>query len=590
MKQLIVCCLACILLLGSAQVQSRENRIFQGSDLQTIRVPVGGVGTGNLLIGGRGNIEYVEVFNRPDRLRNLEKTFFTLWMQESGKQPVTTILEREVLPPYLNVTHAYGWGLPRMSEARFTNNFPQLQWQFEDDEVPLDISLEVVNPIVPLDFEASNNPVCKFNWVIKNPTRQTIEASIALSMENPIKADRIINRFVNDGNIQGIQFAPEEANAPVNYQGGFFMGSTAGGIEVQTHWYPGTWRDDSHIFWDDFSEDGRVEIKTETWTATSKASTYNESAQRMATVLVPFSLKPGEEVSIPFYLSWYFPKRTFTAAEVFGLKAAEGGVFDNYYAKRFKNEIDALKQFLSKESEILSKANAFARIVGNSSLPDYVIEAMNTQMATLVSPLIQITGEGDVHGFEGVLDDGWCCPGTCTHVWNYEQTLASLYPSLERKMREIEFMHNTFDDGFQVHRSVFPLGEYWFNGPAAADGQMGTIIRAYREWKSCGDNEWLAMLWPKIKKALEFAWYGSGQPAKDKVGSTQEAWDPQKIGLLSNRQHNTYDIDFYGPNSLTSSLYLAALKAGSEMAQAMGEKQKAKEYMGIYEKIGRAHV
>ena len=584
MKQFSFLFLAGILLFGTAQAQSREKHTFQGSELQTIRVPVGGVGTGNLLLGGRGNIEYVEIFNHSDRLRHLEKTFFSLWMKESGKQPVTTILERELLPPYLNVTHAYGWGLPRMSEALFTNNYPQLQWQFRDEEIPLDISLEVVNPIVPHDFEASNVPVSKFNWIIKNPTRHTIEASIALSMENPIKANRITNRFVSDGDIQGIQFAPEGANAPVNYQGGLFMGATTTGIEVQTHWYPGTWRDDSHIFWDDFSDDGRIEIKKEPWTASDKASAYNESTQRMATVLVPFSLKPGEEVSIPFYLSWHFPKRTFTSAEVFGIKAAEGKPFGNHYANRFNNEMDALKQFLSEEDKTLTKARAFAQIMANTSFPDYVVEAMTTQMATLVSPLIQITGEGDVHGFEGVLDNGWCCPGTCTHVWNYEHALASLYPSLERKMREIEFMHNTFDDGFQVHRSVFPLGEYWFNGPAAADGQMGTIVRAYREWKSCGDNEWLAMLWPKIKIALEFAWHGSGQPAKEKVGGVQEAWDPQKIGLLSNRQHNTYDIDFYGPNSMTSSLYLAALKAGSEMAMAMGEKQKAKEYMSVYKK------
>ena len=47
-------------------------------------------------------------------------------------------------------------------------------------------------------------------------------------------------------------------------------------------------------------------------------------------------------------------------------------------------------------------------------------------MANLVSLLLQVTDDGQVHGFEGVLDNSWCCPGTCTHVYNYEQTLASL--------------------------------------------------------------------------------------------------------------------------------------------------------------------
>lgn len=581
-ERLILFVLIIHLFLGQLNARSPESLVFRGNELQTIRIPAGGVGTGNLLVGGRGNIEYVEVFNRPNRQRRLEKTFFSLWVKEQGKQPVAKLLERELFPPYPNVTHSYAWGLPRMSEACLTNNYPHLQWQFQDDSVPVDVSLEVINPIVPLDLDASSFPVVKFKWIFKNITENAIEASVALSMENPLQTNRIFNRYVEHDNIRGIQFSAEGDDVPENFQGGFFYGIAGFTPEVQTHWYPGTWRDEIHIFWDDFSDDGHIEnVKTE-WSSSYKPASYNESTKRMSTVLVPFSLAPGEEISIPFYLSWYFPRRVFTAAEVFGIKEAEGKIFENYYARFFTDELDVLKQFLSRENEVLTKSKAFARSLRNSSFPDYVIEALNTQVATLASPLIQITADGEVHGFEGVLDNSWCCPGTCTHVWNYAQTLASLFPSLERKMRETEFLHNTFDDGFQTHRSVIPTGEYWFNGPAAADGQMGTIVRVYREWKLSGDNDWLAMLWPKIKKALEFAWQGSGEAARQKTGNVQPPWDPQKTGLLSGKQHNTYDIDFYGPNSLTSSLYLAALKAGSEMALAMGDKVSSEEYARIF--------
>ncbi|MCB0629730.1 MAG: GH116 family glycosyl hydrolase [Saprospiraceae bacterium] len=220
-----------------------------------------------------------------------------------------------------------------------------------------------------------------------------------------------------------------------------------------------------------------------------------------------------------------------------------------------------------------------------SSYPESVIEALTTQAASIRTNLIQHTSAGNVHGFEGVLTTGWCCPGTCTHVWNYEQALASLFPSLEPKMRGIEFLHNTFDNGFQTHRSVLPIGDYWFNGPAAADGQMGSIVRAYREWKLSGDKEWLSRLWPKIKKALEFAWYGPGTVSEEryKFQESQTVWDPDKRGILTGRQHNTYDINFYGPSSMTTSVYLAALKAGAEMAEVMGETDKAREYRVVYE-------
>ncbi len=587
MKNLLILCLAWFSVIVSLDAQCIDNKIFKDQDLQAIRIPVGGVATGDILVGGRGNIEHIEVFNRPDRIRRLEKTFFSLWVKEEGKSPKVTLLERELFPPFPDATHNYAWGLPRMSEARFINNYPQLLWQFKDDAIPLDISLQILNPIIPLDFESSNYPVCRFCWKIKNPTDKSIEASLALNMENPIEAERIITEYIKNEDIEGVRFFPEGDNVPVNYQGSFIIGTPADGAEIQTHWYPGTWRDETHIFWDDFSDDGHIEIKKDRWVTAYKKTSYNESTNRMSTVLVPFNLKPGEELSIAFYSSWYFPKRIFNKGEVFGKEEAQGKIFENYYAKRFTSATDVLSQFLQNEKEILGKSQAFAEVMRNSSYPNYVIEALNTQVATLASPLIQVTADGEVHGFEGVGDNGWCCPGTCTHVWNYEQALASLYPSLERKMREIEFLHNTFNDGFQVFRSIIPTGNYWFDGPAAADGQMGTIARVYRDWKLSGDNEWLAKLWPNIKKSLEFAWTGSGAPSREKVGARQAAWDPGKTGLLSGEQHNTYDINFYGPCSMTSSTYLAALKAGSEMALAMREKKKAKEYLEVFEKGSR---
>ena len=566
-------------LTGQDQAHTYTNR-----QLQSLRVPVGGIGSGNVLMGGRGNIEFVEVFNRPDRQRKLEKTFFAIWLKEPGKQPVSKLLERETFPPYLDVTHKFVDGLPRMQEAVFTNYFPHLEWQFSDSQVPLKINLEIINPLVPLDVESSSYPAIRFGWVLENPTENIIEGSLVLAMENPIRADSLINEFVPGENWQGINFKPAGQNVPVNFQGGFLMGTTADQVDVQTHWYPGTWRDEAHIFWDDFSDDGRIKIKKERWETTYFNTSYNLSTHRMASLLVPFSLKPGEKISIPFYFSWYFPQRVFTENEVFGIREAAGIPFTNHYGPRFSDEHDVLEQFLQSEQKLFDNTMAFVDALTGSTLPGYLIQALNTTMANLVSPLLQVTDDGQVHGFEGVLDNSWCCPGTCTHVYNYEQTLASLFPSLERKMRDIEFLHNTFEDGFQTHRSVIPLGDYYFDGPAAADGQMGTIVRAYREWRLSGDDLWLESIWPKVKLALEFAWNGSGEASLARVGARQQAWDPEKTGLLSGEQHNTYDIEFYGPNSMTTSIYLAALKAGSKMAEAMGDRESAAEYLSVFER------
>ena len=108
------------------------------------------------------------------------------------------------------------------------------------------------------------------------------------------------------------------------------------------------------------------------------------------------------------------------------------------------------------------------------------------------------------------------------------------------------------------------------SGFAAADGQMGQIVHAYLDWSLSGDIDWLRRMWPRIKKALEFAWIPGG-------------WDANKDGVLEGVQHNTYDVEFYGPNPMCGIYYLAALRAGEEMARAVGDDSSAAEYRRLFE-------
>ena len=54
MKKLLIICAACHAMIGFARAQCTETNTVQDQELQTIRVPVGGIATGNLLVGGRG--------------------------------------------------------------------------------------------------------------------------------------------------------------------------------------------------------------------------------------------------------------------------------------------------------------------------------------------------------------------------------------------------------------------------------------------------------------------------------------------------------------------------------------------------------
>ncbi len=94
-----------------------------------------------------------------------------------------------------------------------------------------------------------------------------------------------------------------------------------------------------------------------------------------------------------------------------------------------------------------------------------------------------------------------------------------------------------------------------FDMPAAADGQLGTLVRLWREYQLSGDKAFLAGLYPAAQRALAYA---------------RRTWDADGDGLLEGTQHNTYDIEFTGVNPLSGVMYLAALKVMAAMADALG--------------------
>ena len=183
--------------------------------------------------------------------------------------------------------------------------------------------------------------------------------------------------------------------------------------------------------------------------------------------------------------------------------------------------------------------------------------------------------DGRFLGFEGCFDDAGSCEGTCTHVWSYAYTVSALFPSLEREARRIELALETDDTGYMSFRAHRPFGTefVWPWGDqrpeAAIDGQMGTVLRAWREWRLSGDRAWLEPLWPGIQRAMRYA---------------AEHWDTDGDGVPDGRQHNTYDIEFHGPNPLSAIYYLAGLRAFEELARVMGDEAVAAEARALFER------
>ena len=209
------------------------------------------------------------------------------------------------------------------------------------------------------------------------------------------------------------------------------------------------------------------------------------------------------------------------------------------------------------------KTLSFVEALVNSSYPEVIKEAALFNLAALRSQTVFRLPDGHLMGWEGVMDRAGSCQGSCTHVWNYEVATPFLFGELAKTMRDVEFNYATKDNGSMNFRAALPLAKAANGNAAAADGQMGCILKIYREWQLSGDNDFLRNNWQQVKKVLSYAWVEKG-------------WDGNRDGVMEGRQHNTMDVDYFGPNPQMGFWYMGALKAAEKMALYMKDKAFAR--------------
>ena len=254
---------------------------------------------------------------------------------------------------------------------------------------------------------------------------------------------------------------------------------------------------------------------------------------------------------------WYVPGSPLRVCQCAGGKCAPDApkTYVPWYAKHFADVRAVASSWRSNYADYRRRSATFRDAFYDSTLPPEVIEAVAANLTILKSPTMLRQQDGRLWCWEGCGDSSGCCAGSCTHVWNYAQAVCHLFPALERTMRQTEFHESEDAAGRQAFRANLPIqpGGLGFD---ASDGQLGGIMKVYREWRISGDGAWLKEYWPLAKKSLDYS------IAK---------WDPRHTGLLEEEHHNTYDINYFGPDGHCGSFYLGALAAAIEMGQAAGD-------------------
>jgi len=556
-------------------------RTFSG-DAREAAFLLGGIGTGNVSVGARGELRDWEIFNRPGKGTHLPYTFFSVWAKEEEGSPVVKVLESEIQPPY-SKSHGFDSsevaGLPRLESSLMRGEYPFVWVDFHDKELPVTIGMEAFTPFIPLNADDSGIPGAVIRYRVKNSSKGKVDVTIVGSLANMVGfkgfgpfgrtefEGRHINRYREEEECRGLFYTASDLDPNHLRQGSMALMTGDRSITYKAMWMEGRWWDSIQDFWDDFCEDGRLEKETN---YKGIGSRLGESKAHVGSLGICHTLEPGEEKVFEFILSWFFPNRVKDWYE--DRRADEKVPCDiekNYYSRLFEDAWSAGKYLIGNMSRLEKQTRDFHRALFGSSLPDYVLDAVSSNITVLRSTTCFRIYDGTFLGWEGCFDQRGCCEGSCTHVWNYAQTLAFLFPELEQSMRKVEFNLETDQEGKMAFRTHQIFGKEKWDFLPATDGQMGTIIRLYREWKISGDDQLLKSVWDKASRALDFAF---------------AYWDTDGDFVLDSQQHNTYDIEFYGPNSLTNSMFFAALKAGAEMAAYLGDEEHAKKYEEAFRK------
>jgi non-lysosomal glucosylceramidase len=570
---------ACLISSNYLFAQSEDWPFLKHYDqdhVNRIALPVGGIGTGTISLGGIGDLRDWEIMNKPAKgfvgtPTGNRAPFFAIYVKPEGQSSITRALMGPIdINQYENKEGRgpNSHGLPRFRQSTFDAAYPFGQVNLSDPDMPIGVKVKAFNPFIPANPDDSGIPIFILRYEITNKTTKAMEVSISGSMENYIGADgsewrldwkgdfiptgasQNKNQFQNQDGLKGIFMYSEGVKKDTETWGTMALSTPESGeISYRTSVSQRGWGNDLLDFWDDFSSDGILTEKK-----------FEESPTPRASLAVKQSIAPGESKEFQFYISWHFPNRKAWATDLVG----------NYYATQYDDAWEVVEKTLPRIPELESKTIEFVNAFIKSDLPVVVKEAALFNMSTLRTQTCFRTADGLFFGWEGTMDIVGSCMGSCTHVWNYEQTTPFIFGELAKLQRTVEFGYATNEMGLMSFRVNLPLENAQKMNRAAADGQMGTIMKMYRDWQLSGDDELLKQLWPNVKKAIEFCWIDGG-------------WDADKDGVMEGCQHNTMDVEYFGPNPQMELWYLGALRAGAEMAEYLGDKKFARTCIQLFE-------
>ncbi|XP_028403641.1 uncharacterized protein LOC114526285 [Dendronephthya gigantea] len=584
--------------------------------LRAVTLPLGPIGGGSIALAGDGGLREWQVVNEVCHLAHVPNSFFAIkvedestnaansvvlqsnmWYDESGFHPAP-IVQDHIVP---EASKELLKTLPGVKTIEVTAKYPIAEVDVTSTEVPVQVHLEAFNPCIPLNANDSAIPMIIFNYTVTNPSDKPVKVTMLTSLLNfigwdglsTIETDNMPNTpggnqntlYSYGGNINAAE-VPEYKEISGYY--GIYMNniemddkrSTNGELSI------GVFHKDEDVkscllqftdvkgMWEDFTSP----------TGLSGGQGQNGPSDKLKTWIGALScrreIQAGASETFTFLLSWHFPYRYCKWGEWGPVTDSKSFYYlGNYYNKLWPNVKEVISHTGQNIGSFTTMTRQFRDAMFESSLPWQLIDSAAGRVSVPRTPTFMWLEDSYLYCFEGCHPNQGCCPMNCTHVLNYEMALSRCFPDLERRMRNIDLLYNIAPNAIMPSRTTMPLlvkREWedwdWCNKDdpvdlsstrICLDGDLGTVLKTYREIRQIAPQDFVDKVWPKIKAMME---------------RYMNKLDSKKQGLLTGAQPCTYDRGTYGIDTFIGCLYLCALRAAEEMAKLMGEDDLAQIY------------
>ncbi|WP_428508961.1 GH116 family glycosyl hydrolase [Roseateles sp.] len=520
---------------------------LRGEELRYVGMPVSGICTGQVYLSGDGRLCHWDVFKAYGGRKDTGDPHGPHYADpQVPDQPFLVGMAFRTSDGELRTLDAQGF-----KNVDFEGSYPIGKVRFNDPDCTVGVDLEAFSPFVPLDSDDSGLPATVLTYRFTNLSTEIQELTVGAWMENAVfpfetkPAGRRKNEIhtSRDSVVLHCTAELEDPSVVVDGWGSMSLallhpgGAGHAKLDLQNP--------------SDFSEQ-KLDLASEV----SGQASADLNERILGGLSKKIMLPIGGFAELNFVVSWHFPRYSggkvfFSTMETIPKLSSK----QRYYATKFSDSLEVARYVERHFERLTAATKLWVSTWYDSSLPRWFMDRTFINTSILATQTAHRFEDGRFYGWEGVDS----CPGTCQHVWQYAQAVAAVFPDLERLTREhVDYGIAYHSDGSMDYRAEASSHGDQAVAPAesvgeaimAVDGTAGTIIRVLREHKHSPDIQFLRRLWPRVRKSLEFLM----------------KFDRDGDGLLEGPQYNTLDATWYGKIPWISSLYLAALAAGKQMA------------------------